>query len=130
MNTAEEFIKKYPVGTLISYIEGVQYVRSGARTIFKISRYERRTNDPWGYYMYGTYCGFNFQTVRYKKEYSTSDLPKWRCIICETDPFGISLGILSHKFNDVRLANDLETSIFNDCMTNGRVLTVNNNIKP
>ena len=66
----------------------------------------------------------------YKKEYSTSDLPKWRCIICETDPFGTSLGILSHKFNDVRLANDLETSIFNDCMTNGRVLTVNNNIKP
>lgn len=119
MNTAEEFIKKYPVGTLISYIEGVQYVRSGARTIFKVGRYEQRTNAC---YMYGTYCGFNFQTTGYKKEYSTSDLSKWRCIICDTYPFGTSLGTLSYKFNDVRLANDLETSIFNDCMTNGRVI--------
>lgn len=119
MNTAEEFIKKYPVGTLISYIEGVQYVRSGARTIFKVGRYEQRTNAC---YMYGTYCGFNFQTTSYKKEYSTSDLSKWRCIICDTYPFGTSLGTLSYKFNDVRLANDLETNIFNDCMTNGRVI--------
>lgn len=119
MNTAEEFIKKYPVGTLISYIEGVQYVRSGARTIFKVGRYEQRTGT---HYMYGTYCGFNFQTTSYKKEYSTSDLSKWRCIICDTDPFGTSLGTLLYKFNDVRLANDLETNIFNDCIINGRVI--------
>ena len=33
-----EFTKMYPVGSIISFVGGVQYSRAGARTLFRIDK--------------------------------------------------------------------------------------------
>lgn len=117
MNMKEkEFIEKFPIGTIISFIEGQSLVKSGARTIFRIDRYDQISNGD--YFMYGIWCGFDFQTNNYKKEFSWTDLSKWHCIDCTDDVMGTALGTLLHKFNDVRYANNSEKNIFYKCLAN------------
>lgn len=108
------FISKFPVGTIISYVESVSHKKAGVRTIFRIDKYKQY---PKGYYnMYGIWCGFDFQTNKYKKEFSWTDLSKWHCIDCTDELMSTSLGTLLHKFNDVRVANELEKHIFYTCL--------------
>lgn len=112
--TEQEFTEKFPAGTIISFIEGKQYIRSGARVIFKITRYE--TNPKGFYFMYGVWCGFEFNSTNYSKEYSLTDTAKWHCIDCTSVCDGTALGTLLHKFNDVRTANEVEKRIFYSCI--------------
>ena len=70
--TVQEFIDKFPVGSIISFIESKSFIASGARSIFRIDRYEQ---TPRGYaFMYGIWCGFDFQTTNYKKEYNQTGI--------------------------------------------------------
>ena len=111
----EDFIIKFPIGTLISFIEGRSLITSGARSIFKITDYKQHKGN---YFMYGIWCGFDFQTTNYKKEFSWTNLSKWHCIDCTDDVMGTALGTLLHKFNDVRYANNSEKNIFYKCLVN------------
>lgn len=105
----DDFIIKFPIGTLISFIESKLLIPSGARSIFKITDYKQHKGN---YFMYGIWCGFDFQTTNYKREFSWTNLSRWHCIDCTDDVMGTSLGTLLHKFNDVRIANDIEKKHF------------------
>jgi len=109
-----QFMSSFPTGALISFIEGVQHIHSNARSIFRIDKYE--LSPKGSYFMYGIWCGFDFQTTQYEKEFSWSDLSKWHCIDRTGASMGIALGTILHKFNDVRFANELERSIFYKCL--------------
>lgn len=113
--TQEEFKEKFPIGSIISYIGGMQYVRAKAREIFKIERYLYKGEHL---YMAGTFVGFDFQSTRYKKEYTTEDANKWHYIDCNDDAMARSIGCLTYNFNDVRLANDRELEIFKYVLDN------------
>ena len=112
--TPEEFINKFPVGTIISYIPGMYYVKSGIREFMRIDRYEKDAKG--NYYIFGIWCGFYFKTTRYKKEYTLDDLSKWHCINCSDYVLSTSLGTLLYKYNDVRVVNDVEKNIFYTCL--------------
>lgn len=112
--TTEEFKTAFPVGSLISYVPGMQFLKARVRDFFKIEGY---TVNPKGHlHIKGVWCGFDFQTTHYKKEYTTDDPSKWHCIDCIEDVMQTSVGTLCHNFNDVRLADEKETSIFNFCL--------------
>jgi len=113
--TVQEFIDKFPVGSIISFIESKSFIASGARSIFRIDRYEQ---TPRGYaFMYGIWCGFDFQTTNYKKEYNL-DVSNWHCVDCNEDYMATSVENLLFSFNDVRLADSTEKEIFLTCLNN------------
>ena len=117
MSTEEKnFMNRYSVGTIISYIAGIQFLKAQAREFFRIDHYEI---TPKGHLkMYGIWCGFDFQTTKYKKEYTIEDKSKWHCIDCSKHPMGTHVLTLCHEFNDVRLINTQEKSIFDWCLLN------------
>lgn len=113
--TQEEFKNKFPVGSIISFIGGVQFSKAQAREFFRIDEYVvNQFNNRLE--MKGVWCGFEFYTDNYKKEYSTNNLERWHCIDCNDDVMQMTVDMLCHKFNDVRLANDEEILIFKHCI--------------
>ena len=113
--TQEEFKSKFPVNSIISYIAGQQFVKAQSREFFRIDEYVVRPFNN-RLEMKGMWCGFEFYTNKYKEEYSTNNLERWHCIDCSDDVMQEAVGALCHKFNDVRLANDEEISIFKHCI--------------
>ena len=115
--TQQEFKNQFPVGSIISYVPGMQYVRSGAREIFRIDKYVKHGENL---FMRGILVVFNFQTTKYKKEYTTEDLSKWHMIDCNDEIMegANSVGCLCFNFNKVRLADEKELSIFRYCINN------------
>lgn len=113
--TQEEFKNKFPVGSIISFIGGVQFSKAQAREFFRIDEYVvNQFNNRLE--MKGVWCGFEFYTDNYKKEYSPDNLERWHCIDCNDDVMQMAVGALCHKFNDIRFANDEEISIFKHCI--------------
>ena len=110
--TQEEFMEKFPKGSIISFIESMHYVRSNIRTLLRIDKYENKNGD-WK--MFGIECNFNFETSsNLKKEFSlTKDNPeKWQCI--DTNKlYGTYVGSLCYSYNDVRMVNEDELKVFN-----------------
>ena len=118
-----EFTKMYPVGSIISFVNGVQYSRAGARTLFRIDKYTTRhrrhfTGEEYDIVkMQGMEVSFDFQTEHYKKEYTTEDANKWHYIEWDDDQMEQSLPC-HFKFEDTRLANDRELEIFKYVLDN------------
>ena len=114
MLTEENFIKKFPLGSIISYIPGKQFVRTNVRNIFRIDEYIQGWKGQ--YYMCGILCLYEFETNKYSKEYDFFNVSKWHCLDCSDEDMSESIGCLCHEFNDVRLANNDEKDIFNYCL--------------
>ena len=118
-----EFTKQYPVGSIISFVDGVQYSKAGARTLFRIDKYTTRhmrhyTGEEYDIIkMQGMYVSFDFQTEHYKKEYTTEDASKWHYIECDDEQMEQTIPC-HYKFEDTRLANERELEIFKYVLDN------------
>ena len=121
-----EFTKQYPVGSIISFVDGAHFSKAGARTIFRIDKYITRHKKHYTgkeydkINMQGISVYFNFQTEHYKKEYTTEDANKWHYVEYDDKLTELMEQFLPchHKFEDTRLANERELEIFKYVLDN------------